>query len=264
MALKVLGLARVLRDSATGKLVVDKTTLRRGGSPGRRTDGEDDLGDDEDVGDDDSGDDDSEEVGDDDSGDLGDDEDLGEDDDVGDEDDLGEDDNNELAEDDLGVEADMDDEVSGRRGKRSGRRGGKKRPGQARRQGRREDRQERREDRNVKWGKTVLSGESNTPAEAGEQITITIRPQHWFRAQDITFTGDTAAKIDSIFFGAKAVWNVSVGVPVSVFTTSGMLRGLLRGQKVRPGLDIIIKGTSGANTKTTATLIGEMPMNVEC
>ena len=47
----------------------------------------------------------------------------------------------------------------------------------------------------MKWGKTALAGESNTPTDAGDQITITIRPQHWFKAQDITFTGDSSAKV---------------------------------------------------------------------
>lgn len=116
----------------------------------------------------------------------------------------------------------------------------------------------------MKWGKTALAGESNTPASAGDAITITIRPQHWFKATDITFTGDSSAKIDTIFFGEKPVWNNASGVPVSVFSATGMLRGLLAGQKIRPGLDIIIKGTSGSTTATTATLIGFKPMNKTC
>ena len=100
---------------------------------------------------------------------------------------------------------------------------------------------------------------------AGDQVTITIRPQHWFKAQDITFTGDTSAKIDTIFFGERPVWNNSSGVPVSVFSSTGMLRGLLSGQKIRPGLDIVIKGTAGtATTTTTATVIGFKPLNTSC
>ena len=131
-----------------------------------------------------------------------------------------------------------------------------------RRDGRRES---RRGGDEVKWGKTALSGESNTPDDAGDQITITIRPQHWFKAQDITFTGDTSAKIDTIFFGERPVWNNSSGVPVSVFSSTGMLRGLLAGQKIRPGLDIVIKGTAGtASTTTTATVIGYKPLNTSC
>ena len=53
-------------------------------------------------------------------------------------------------------------------------------------------------------------------------------------------------------------------MPVSVFSATGMLRGLLSGQKIRPGLDIIIKGTAGSTTATTATLIGFKPMNKTC
>ena len=112
---------------------------------------------------------------------------------------------------------------------------------------------------------SALSGESNTPTDADDQITITIRPQHWFKAKDITFTGDTSAKIDTIFFGERPVWNNSSGVPVSVFSSTGMLRGLLAGQKIRPGLDIVIKGTAGtASTTTTATVIGYKPLNTSC
>ncbi len=117
----------------------------------------------------------------------------------------------------------------------------------------------------MRWGKTALSGESNAPESVGDQITINIRPQHWFKAQDITFTGDSSAKVDTIFFGDRPIWNNSVGTPVAVFAATGMLRGILNGQKIRPGLDIIIKGTGGtANTKTTATLIGYKPLNTTC
>ena len=134
-----------------------------------------------------------------------------------------------------------------------------------RRQRRKNRRQRRRGRKHVRWGKTALSGESNTPDNAGDQITINIRPQHWFRAQDITFTGDASAKVDTIFFGDRPIWNNSVGTPVAVFASTGMLRGILNGQKIRPGLDIIIKGTSGtAATRTTATLIGYKPLNTTC
>lgn len=275
MALRPLGNARVFKDSSTGQLVVDKTTLRR---RARQSGSDDEAGDDfegrrrrrrmaarrinedteeDDMGRDDWDDDDDDLDGDDYGDDYGDD-DLG-DDDLGD-DDLGDDD---LGDDDLGDDEaaadDLGDEVAGPR---------RRRRRQARRQARRSRRQARRSARQgrnkVKWGKTALAGESNTPASAGDAITITIRPQHWFKATDITFTGDTSAKIDTIFFGEKPVWNNASGVPVSVFSATGMLRGLLAGQKIRPGLDIIIKGTSGSTTATTATLIGFKPMNKTC
>jgi hypothetical protein len=263
MALRALGYARVLKDERTGRLVVDKTTLSRktrisgeeaeGDFAGRRRrrrkrrreeeedeEAGDDLGDEE-AGDKDLGD---EDVGDDDLGD----EDAG-DDDLGDEE-AGEDEEEEAGED-LAGEEDLGEEVSGRK----------------RRKARRLHRKQRRKNRrkSVKWGKTALSGESNTPEASGDQITINIRPQHWFKAQDITFTGDTSAKVDTIFFGDRPIWNNSVGTPVAVFAATGMLRGILNGQKIRPGLDIIIKGTGGtANTKTTATLIGYKPLNTTC
>lgn len=260
MALRPLGFARVLKDERTGQLVVDKATIRRkprfsgeetegeigGRRRRRRRDDEDDeAGEELEAGDDEY---DDEDLGDDDLGDeeAGEELEAGEEDvgdeDVGDEDEAGED-----------VEAGEEDVGDFRR----------------RRRRRRKHHHHRRHGRHrkkaVKWGKTALSGESNAPESSGDQITINIRPQHWFKAQDITFTGDTSAKIDTIFFGDRPIWNNSVGTPVAVFAATGMLRGILNGQKIRPGLDIIIKGTGGtASTKTTATLIGYKPLNTHC
>ena len=231
-----LGLAQVYRN-ARGELVVDRSTIR----PKKRRF----AGEEEDIGDEDVGDEDS-------SDDLGDEEDIGEEEDIGDED-VGDED---IGDEDVGDDAEL-----------SGRRGRKRRVARrTRRKGRRSGRQTARKGGDeVTWGKTALSGESNTPDDVGDQITITIRPQHWFKAQDITFTGDTSAKIDTIFFGERPVWNNSSGVPVSVFSSTGMLRGLLAGQKIRPGLDIVIKGTAGtASTTTTATVIGYKPLNTSC
>ena len=259
MALRPLGFARVLKDDRTGRLVVDKSSMRRRKKKKGRFSGEDTEGDfegrrrrrrrrarrrddDDDMGSDDYGDDDT---GDDEAGD-----DYG-DDEAGD-DEAGDD---EAGDDDLGADGD-DEQRPERRGILRRRR---------RRQRRKNRRQRRRGRKHVRWGKTALSGESNTPDNAGDQITINIRPQHWFRAQDITFTGDASAKVDTIFFGDRPIWNNSVGTPVAVFASTGMLRGILNGQKIRPGLDIIIKGTSGtAATRTTATLIGYKPLNTTC
>ena len=290
MALRPLGFARVLKDDRTGRLVVDKSSMRRrikkkrrfsgdeteGDFEGRRRrrrrrarrrDDDDDMGSD-DYGDDDTGDDEAgDDYGDDEAGDdLGDDDeagdDLGADDDEAGDDDYGDDEagddeagDDEAGDDDLGADGD-DEQRPERRGILRRRR---------RRQRRKNRRQRRRGRKHVRWGKTALSGESNTPDNAGDQITINIRPQHWFRAQDITFTGDASAKVDTIFFGDRPIWNNSVGTPVAVFASTGMLRGILNGQKIRPGLDIIIKGTSGtAATRTTATLIGYKPLNTTC
>ncbi len=260
MALRPLGFARVLKDDKTGKLVVDKSTMRRNGhSEGddaegdiegrrrrnrRRDDEDEDLGannNDEFEPEDDG---EPDDLGDDEAGDVGDDE-AGEED-VGD----------DVTGDDDAGEDDLGDEVSGRRRRRR----------RSSNRNNRDNRRERRRGRKaVRWGKTALSGESNNPENAGDQITINIRPQHWFKAQDITFTGDASAKIDTIFFGDRPIWNNSVGTPVAVFASTGMLRGILNGQKIRPGLDIIIKGTSGTGgSKTTATLIGYKPLNTTC
>lgn len=117
----------------------------------------------------------------------------------------------------------------------------------------------------MKWAKATLAGTSNTPSAAGDSITVTIRAQHWFRANEITFTpatnGDT---IESIVFGDRLVWNNASGVPVGVSSSVGMLRGLLSGNKIRPDLDIIIKGSSGSTAALSAVLIGHKPASARC
>jgi hypothetical protein len=92
------------------------------------------------------------------------------------------------------------------------------------------------------WGMTAVSG-TDTLGAAGS-AAVKIRLQHDFRAQDVTFTGSAAgAKVTSIFFGDRVVWSSSDGIDVSVFGSTSFLRGLLKGQSLRAGLDITVNGT---------------------
>jgi hypothetical protein len=226
-----LGYARVYREDRSGALALDADSIRRGTFAG------------DDFGDDDFGDEDLE--GDDDW----DDDDFG-DDDLGD-DDLGDDD---FGDDDLGDE-ELGEDFAGPRSRRR----------RARRQARRVARKARRQARKgggrskVKWGMTAVGGVS-TVSEAGA-ATVKIRLQHDFKASDVTFTGSASgATVTSIFFGDRVVWSNSDGIDVSVFASNSFMRGLLRGQTLRAGLDIIVNGNMPGSGNFSTTIIGQKPV----
>ena len=115
----------------------------------------------------------------------------------------------------------------------------------------------------VKWGQTVISG-GESSGTAGGAVSIKIRVQHAFKAEDITFTETTpnsGAQVTSIFFGDRLVWSNPGGVNVNVFGTTGFMRGLLQNQRIKAGLDITINGNVGAQNDTlTAIIKGEKPL----
>ena len=89
--------------------------------------------------------------------------------------------------------------------------------------------------------------------------------QHDFRAQDVTFTGSApGALVHSIFFGDRAVWSSSDGIDASVFAANGFMRGLLKGQSLKAGLDIIVNGSLPGPGRFAATLIGFKPTHGGC
>ena len=237
-----LGYARVFRHPRTGELVVDTDSLRRGDGISGVGFGDDDWDDDDDD-DDFEGDDD---FGDDDFG----------DDDLGD-DDLGDDD---LGDDDLG------DDDFGARGKRRRRRLSRKLSRLNRRESRVRSKMGKSRHggkKKVTWGMTAVGG-TDTLTAAGS-ASIKVRLQHHFKAQDITFTGSLAgAKVTSIFFGDRVVWSNSDGIDVSVFASTGFLRGLLKGQSLRAGLDITVNGSLTGAGDFAVTLIGQKPTNSNC
>ena len=244
-----LGYARVFRHPRTGELAVDTDSLRRGGGFSGVDFGEDDFDGDEDWDDEDDDDEDDEFEGDDDFGY----EDL-EGDDFGDDDIEGEDD-------------------FGARGQR-----------RRRRLNRRLNRLNRRESRikrklgktgsgkskgsKMRWGMTAVSG-TDTLGAAGS-ASVKLRLQHHFKAHDITFTGSASgAKVTSIFFGDRVVWSSSDGIDVSVFGSTSLLRGLLKGQSLRAGLDgaafrITVNGSLTGAGDFACTLIGQKPVNSSC
>ena len=241
-----LGYARVFRHPRTGALAVDTDSLRRGGFAGV------DFGDDDFDGDDFGDDDDFE--GDDD---FGDDDDFEGDDDFGDDDDF-------EGDDELEGEADF-----GARGRRRRRRLNRRlgrlnrRRGRVRRKLGGTRKRKPAKENNMNWGMTAVGGTDTLDAAGGASVKI--RLQHDFRAQDVTFTGSAAgAKVSSIFFGDRVVWSNSDGIDVSVFSSSSFLRGLLKGQSLRAGLDITVNGTLTGAGDFAVTLIGEKPVTAHC
>jgi hypothetical protein len=255
--LDTLGYARVYRHSRTGELVVDTDSLRRpsgfsGVDFGADYDEDEDDYDNED--DDDFEDDDDEFDGDF-EGDFDGDE-LGdiEGDELGDE--LG-----DIEGDDFGAEG-------RRRRRRLRRRLGRLNRREARvrskiRRSRRKHGLPTRRKKRVKWGMTAVS--ATDTLEAAGAASVKIRLQHDFRAQDLTFTGSTAgAKVTSIFFGDRSVWSSSDGIDVTVFGSTSFLRGMLKGQSLKAGLDITVNGSMPAAGDFTATIVGTKPVTPSC
>ena len=235
-----LGHARVFRHPSTGELVVDTDSIRRSnfaGDFGAAGFGyEDDFGDDDDF-----------------EGDDYDDDDFGDDDD-----DFGEDD--DFGDDDFG------DEDFGARGRGRARRKARKRRRLQRRMGRIQRKMgktggsSKKAKKKMPWGMTAVGG-PDTLTAAGS-TSVKIRLQHHFKAQDLTFTGSAdGAKVTSIFFGDRSVWSNSDGIDVGVFASTGFLRGLLKGQSLRAGLDISVNGSLPGAGDFSVTLIGQKPVS---
>lgn len=90
--------------------------------------------------------------------------------------------------------------------------------------------------------KTVLVGVSD-PTRDGH-VRCQIRPQQDFTAHDVTFIGSAPGTlIHSIRFDDDFAWKHEIGVAATVFDPESFLRGLVKGCKVRGGLDIVVKAT---------------------
>ena len=261
-----LGYARVFRHPRTGELVVDTDTLRRPGrfagvdfGADRYDDDDDDYDEDDDYDDDDYEDYEGEFEGDFDGDDFG--------DDFGD---FDGDFDGDIEGDELG---DFDGDDFGADGRRRRKRLRRKLGRLNRREERvkRKIRQSRRKHglpvrrrkKKVHWGMTAVSGTQTTDLPGGTSVKI--RLQHDFRAQDITFTGSAAgAKVTSIFFGDRSVWSSSEGIDVTVFGSTSFLRGLLKGQSLKAGLDITVNGTMTTGGAFAVTLVGSKPVMPHC
>jgi len=74
-------------------------------------------------------------------------------------------------------------------------------------------------------------------------------------------TQTAGARVTSIFFGDRSVWSNSDGIDVGVFASTGFLRGLLKGQSLRAGLDIAVNGSLPGAGDFSVTLIGQKPVS---
>ncbi|TNE90364.1 MAG: hypothetical protein EP330_08595 [Deltaproteobacteria bacterium] len=235
-----LGLALIFRDADTHELVVDEDTLTRdgagfAGTPSFAGDpGYDDEYDDDFAGE------------------------YSVDDEFGYDDELDE------YDDEFGYEDEEVDEFGRRRLPRGQRK--------ARRQARRQARQGRRQARrrppvleppptnHEAWGKTALAGR-DTLADQGT-ASVKLRLQHDFKAEDITFVGSVAgAKVTSIFMGDRVVWANADGIDVSVFSSNSFVRGMLKGQSLKAGLDITVNGELPSGGDFAVTLLGLKPIH---
>lgn len=123
-----------------------------------------------------------------------------------------------------------------------------------------QQRQPQRRPSGGKWQKTLLTGTSGALG-SGAQFNVNIRPQFDFVAQDFTVTGAAASNhvVTSVIFGDFVVWNNAVGVPQATLLPNSFIRGLVKGAKLRGGLDIQVAGTTGTADTVTVTVIGLKP-----
>lgn len=172
------------------------------------------------------------------------------DDDVGDDDEYGYDDDDDVGD---------DDEVGRRGGGRKRRQGGGKR-----RQGSGKGKSSKGSSAGgsgLGWGMTAVSGTDTLTSSSGGSASVQIRLQHDFKAEDITFDGSlSGAKVTSIFFGDQSVWSNANGIPVTVFGANSFLRGMLKGQSLKAGLDITVNGLLGGAGDFAVTITGRKPV----
>ena len=155
-----------------------------------------------------------------------------------------------------------------RRAKRKSRRAGRKRrradkldakAGKLRSKNKPQPQQQDDED----WVGTVLSGSQDLTGAGA--WTVTMRPQHDFRANDISFPGSTSGcDVTAVYFGDRPVWQSTEGVDVSFFASTGFIRNILDGQEIRAGLDIKVTGTLPGEGSAKVVIVGEKPFVSSC
>ena len=113
------------------------------------------------------------------------------------------------------------------------------------------------------WVGTVLSG--NASLTGAGSWTVTMRPQHDFRANDISFPGSASGcEVNAVYFGDRPVWQSTEGVDVSFFASTGFIRNILDGQQIRAGLDIKVTGTLAGEGAAKVVIVGEKPYVSSC
>ena len=265
-----LGYAPVFKNGKGG-LVVDTDSLRRGGAPRRdRADGDFDGEDDDDF----DGEDDDDFDGEDDDFDGEDDDDFdgAEDDDSEDDGDEDSDDDNTDDEEDF----EMSDDFGRRkrrnknngsgRGGRSGRgqrepvlRRNQDRDGDGQRDGGLMQRRRTKKGKEQEWVGTIV-GDTETLTGAGT-ATVRVVLQHDFIADELNFTGSRSdAKVTSVVFGERTIFNNSKGIAVGAFTSTTRSKGTIAGQYLRAGLTISVSGSLGGAGDFAVAIPGQKPL----
>lgn len=117
----------------------------------------------------------------------------------------------------------------------------------------------------MRWAKTVLVANQTVtnvfgaPGTFTQAFALTIRPQFNFKAMDLNFQGPllgtgvgvavagnvtvTEAGITALNFGDQQVWSNAQPVPVNALVAASFLRNLVRGQRIKGGLDVTLNCT---------------------
>lgn len=107
---------------------------------------------------------------------------------------------------------------------------------------------------------TIVSGSDSVTSEGGGGVSVQIRLQHDFEAEDVIITSpDENAKVTAIYFGDKLVFNAPDGLDLSIFAANSFVRRLVKGQRLEGGLDIIVQGTLASASSLNAAFTGWKP-----
>ena len=108
------------------------------------------------------------------------------------------------------------------------------------------------------WARTLVT--DAVDLEEPGVTAVEMRVQHEFIAEDVTFVGSVAgARVHTISFGDDVVWTHAKGVDVAIFNTDSLLRGMMKGQVLKPGLDIKVQGAIPEKGRFAVSFVGWKP-----
>jgi len=111
-----------------------------------------------------------------------------------------------------------------------------------------------------KWQKTAIVGANAVLLTVAGPYAFQLRPQHDFVAMDMTMDGSPAnSTLETVVFGDYTVLNNQPGIPIAVLGVAGFIRGIVKGARIRAGLDITVTGQAGGGGTPVATFFGLKP-----
>ena len=109
------------------------------------------------------------------------------------------------------------------------------------------------------WVGTIV-GDTETLTGAGT-ATVRVVLQHDFVADELNFTGSRSdAKVTSVVFGERTIFNNSKGIAVGAFTSTTRSKGTIAGQYLRAGLTISVSGSLGGAGDFAVAIPGQKPL----